>query len=351
MSSVFSDSKARKIPINSSGWSFTDDEIVKYDHVWSIANFDRKIGMKNGEKIRSGKFEISFKGITSEWYLEIYPNGNDDEDIGYVSLYLHKANTTPEPVQVEAIFYTVNQQGVKEENGKKFRYTFQSDGDDRVFGMDWYQNHTKINLSGSKTYTILCEMCLLGDMVLNSGTNHTNISNRSPLDVSSFIESGEFSDCIIKCGDKEYNCHKIVLAGSSTVFKAMFSNDFKEDKSSEVVIEDLEESTVDELIHYIYSGTVRNLNDHAIKLLAAADKYDLGDLKDTCELYLRDKISKANICDILIVADLHNSKILEDSAFRFVTMNGNEVLGQSFADKLKLFPHILVRLLKASLKK
>ena len=77
MSSVFSDSKARKIPINSSGWSFTDDEIVKYDYVWSIANFDRKMGMENGEKIRSGKFEISFKGIITEWYLEIFPNGND----------------------------------------------------------------------------------------------------------------------------------------------------------------------------------------------------------------------------------------------------------------------------------
>jgi len=348
MSSDFSDSRAINLPIKSSGWSFTDDVIARYDHIWSIANFDKKMGMENGEFIKSSNFKIRFKGITTDWYLKMYPNGEDDEDDGTMSLYLYKANITPEPVKVDAIFYTVNQQGVKvKDDLDNFRFTFQND--DIVYGLFRFKKHTEISLPDSKTLTILVEMCLLGDMVLSSGMNYPSNSNRPPLDVSSFIESGEFSDCIVKCGNKEYNCHKIVLSGSSTVFKAMFSNDFKEKKSSEVVIEDLEESTVTELIHYIYSGKVRNLNDQALKLLAAADKYDIRELKETCESYLRDKISKANICDILIQAYLHNSKMLEELAFRFVKENGHEVLDQSFEDKLKLYPHILIKMLKTCL--
>ena len=343
---------ARKLQTKSSRWSFNDDEIERYKiarYVWSIANFDKKMSMENGKDIQSERFSISYKGITTDWYLTMYPNGEDYEEEGYVSLLLNKASETPEPVKVEAIFWTVNHQGVKV-HSFKLNSAFQSK-EEEGYGTFKYEKHTKISLNGSKTYTILCELCLLGDMVpSSSGTNESSLINRPPHNMSSFVESGEFSDCIVKCGDKEYNCHKIILAGSSTVFKAMFSNDFKEKKSSKIVIEDLEESTVTELIHYIYSGKVRNLNDQAIKLLLAADMYDLRELKETCELYLRHNISEANVCDILIAADLYNLKMLEDSAFRFVTENGNAVVDQGFEDKLKLFPHILIRLLKTSLK-
>ena len=359
MSPKFSESGASKPLLNSCSWTFTDDEPAKkYDHLWSIANFDRKMGMENGRYIQSGNFRISLKGKPTDWYLRLFPNGELKENEGCVSLYLYKANVTPEPVEVEAFFYMVNQQGVKE-RCYKYQFTFEKKGVGH--GYRNYVEHRNISLPTNKTFTILCEMSLFGDMVVSSGsnksktkslmTNEQSISIQSPLDMSSFVESGDFSDCIVKCGFKEFNCHKVILAGRSTVFKAMFSNDLKEKRSSKVVIEDLEENTVTELIHYIYSGQVRNLNDQAIKLIAAADKYDLRELKETCESYLLDRISKGNVCDIMIVAYLHNSNILENAAFQFVTENGCGLMDHDMEDKLKLFPDILIRMLKTSMKK
>jgi len=354
-----SESGASNVLANSSSWTYTDDEPVKkYDHVWSIVNFDRKMGMENGRYIQSGNFRISFKGKPTDWNLLMFPNGESEEAEGCVSLYLKKANVTPEPVEVEAIFYIVNQNGEKIGRGLKYQYTFRSKGEDH--GYPQFKKHRYISLPSNKTFTILCEMSLLGDMVVSSGrnkwktkllTNEHSSTIHSPLDLSSFVKSGDFSDCIVKCGFQEFNCHKIILAGRSTVFKAMFSYNLKEKRSSTVVIEDFEENTVIELIHYIYSGQVRNLNNQAIKLISAADKYDLKELKATCESYLRDKISKANVWDIMIVAYLHNSKMLENAAFQFVSENGHEMLDQDFEDKLKLFPDILIRMLKMGMKK
>ena len=78
--------RGSKAILNSSSWTVTDDEPVKkYDHVWSVVNFDRKMGMENGRSIKSGNFRITFMGQTSDWNLEMYPNGSKEEYKGYVS--------------------------------------------------------------------------------------------------------------------------------------------------------------------------------------------------------------------------------------------------------------------------
>merc|ERR1719357_138903 len=274
----------------SSGWSITDEgPISRYDHVWSLVNFERKMGMENGKNLRSGNFRINYKGEPTVWYLLLYPNGNVEENKNHVSLYLSKVNVTSEPVEVEVIFWTINQQGVKE-NRQKFRHVYKSPTD---WGFSKYLGHTSIILPGDKTLTIQCRLSLYGDAVLRSGTdksilakllkkNECRHSDRACFDMCTFLESGEFSDCIVACGDKEFNCHKIVLAGKSPVFRAMFSIDVEEKRNSRIVIEDIDEDTVFEMIYHIYSGSVRNLDDHAFHLLSAADKYDLGELKEIC---------------------------------------------------------------------
>ena len=70
-------SRASELPINSCSWTFTDHEPVKYDHAWRITNFDKMMGMKSGSCIKSGNFRISFKGKPTDWYLSLYPNGEN----------------------------------------------------------------------------------------------------------------------------------------------------------------------------------------------------------------------------------------------------------------------------------
>jgi len=356
--------RSRKPPISSSSWTFTDDPTtMKYDHAWSITNFHRKMSMEPGQMLKSGTFSVSFKGKPTDWYLEIYPNGKSEVDRGYVSLFLRKANAS-EPVEVEAFFYTVTQEGVRKSNRNLGRFQFLYKNMMQGFGYAQFVNHASISLpNNDKTLTILCEMCLLGDVVVHSGTSESNLPrvfNTEPCksyqllphQISSFYESGEYSDCVVSCGDTDFKCHKIVLASRSPVFKAMFSSDLKESISSRVVIEDLDVDIVTEMIHYMYSGNVRQLDDQAISLLTVADKYDLSELKETCESHLCEKITMANICDILIVSYLHNGASLPKAAFQYVSNNGDKLMEQNdFKDKLMSYPHIIMRILELCIKK
>ena len=189
---------------------------------------------------------------------------------------------------------------------------------------------------------------------MNSGTNKKWASNllkaessnsRLSREISSCFKSRDFSDCIIACGSKEFYCHKVILAGRSTVFKAMFLNDLDESISGKVEIEDLDEDAVEEMLNYIYSGTVKKFEGLADKLLTAADKYDLSELKEECELYLCEKISISNVCDLLIIAYLHSCTSLQSAALQFLSTNGRNVM---VADELKLYPDILVKMFEAS---
>jgi len=357
MSEFIGDSGGKNLPISSASWSYTDDQTVsKYDHAWCLANFERKMGMKNGDNLHSGNFRVNFNGKPTDWNLLLYPSGDGEENTNYVSLYLRKANVTSEPIEVEAIFYIVNQRGEKE-NRFRLREVFKNKHE--TWGFAKFVNHSSIRLPSNKSFTVLCELSLLGDAVLSSGTNKTRVSkdectnsHQVSLDMCSFLESGEFSDCIVRCGLYEYNCHKIILARRSPVFKAMFSNDMKENRESKVVINDLDQETVYEMLYYIYSGNVKNLKLKALNLLAAADKYAIGELKETCESHLQGNLTIENISDILIVAYLHNCLHLQRTALRFVTDNGEKVLKQTgFKDKLKMYPDIAIKMFEASIVK
>ena len=65
----------KKPPIVSTSWSFTDNEPdTKYDHAWSIANFNKKMEMENGEELKSGVFSIrkeKIKCLQFKSYSEI----------------------------------------------------------------------------------------------------------------------------------------------------------------------------------------------------------------------------------------------------------------------------------------
>ena len=81
----------------------------------------------------------------------------------------------------------------------------------------------------------------------------------------------------------------------STVFDAMFTHDMEENRKSKVDIVDLDGETVHDMIIYIYSGKVGELEGKATGLLSAAEKYDLRELKQMCETSLCENINTENV--------------------------------------------------------
>ena len=114
-------------------------------------------------------------------------------------------------------------------------------------------------------------------------------------DFGNIFTNGKFTDCSITCEGREFRCHQNILAARSSVFDAMFTHNMEEKISSRVDIIDLDSETVQDMITYIYSGKVGELDGKATGLLSAAEKYDLRELKQLCEDSLCNNINTDNV--------------------------------------------------------
>ena len=73
-------------------------------------------------------------------------------------------------------------------------------------------------------------------------------------------------------GEREFKAHKVLLSSRSVVFEKMFEHDLEESKRNRVVIEDMSAGAAEELLYFIYTGKVKDLDEHVHELYAAGDK-------------------------------------------------------------------------------
>ena len=134
-----------------------------------------------------------------------------------------------------------------------------------------------------------------------------------------------------------FDCHKVILASRSQVFKTMLEADMKEKMSGEIEIKNMDHEVLDDLLKYIYSGVAPNIEAHSQKLFAAADQYQLEKLKELCELKLCSRFDVSNCIDLLIFGDLYNAQKLKTSALEFVSRNIHKMKISEW--KQSLIPH------------
>lgn len=112
------------------------------------------------------------------------------------------------------------------------------------------------------------------------------------------------SDFEIKTSDDEtFCCHKVVLFARSPMFFGMLSHDTKENQESSVeVTEDAE--IMKEVLRFIYCNDVEDIDEKAVKLIIAADKYHLSTLKEMCVDSIIDELSEENVVEALEICHL-----------------------------------------------
>ncbi|CAK1599353.1 unnamed protein product [Parnassius mnemosyne] len=146
-----------------------------------------------------------------------------------------------------------------------------------------------------------------------------------PIDADFTIESSE--------GDK-FQVHKVILASQSEVFKAMLKEETAESQNNYVKLIDVCTEDLQCLIEFIYTGTVKELeNRNCFNLLILSDKYNLKGLKDLAQYALSLQLSTDSVLEILVLADMYNSDTLKFSALKFIKKNVT-VLGNSMFDEI-----------------
>lgn len=120
----------------------------------------------------------------------------------------------------------------------------------------------------------------------------------------SLFNNTEFYDVKLVASGKElYARNKAFLAAHiRPVFLA--NSNMKEKQENRVELVDVDYEVLEELLRFIYSGKIKNIETKAYDLLAVVDMYAVGGLKNICKKYLSRNLSKDNVINALSFDDL-----------------------------------------------
>ena len=138
----------------------------------------------------------------------------------------------------------------------------------------------------------------------------------------------ELCDVKIRCEDKTFECHEVILAMRSPVFKTMFASEMSEKKSGEVTIDNFSPEAVSEMLTFIYTGSC-NITEHsemAEELFRIADMYNIQSLRNLCMDTLLFNMDVNNCMRLLGMGDLYKDVHLKDMALEMVVENRGELV-------------------------
>jgi len=345
--------------------AFCKTEIAKsdkYTFVWKISDFCSR-SEKNCEVLNSEDFFI--KGPDEEitkWCAEIFPKGDGSDNNEYISVYLKKK--TIEEVHVFYTLYYLNANKIEHkldvlsDEGKsklelkrgqslgfpkairrKDLPRYLHDGDLTLF--------FEIVIIGKSKKSIEFlnheERCL----ALTDNYHQKQLAN----DYEMLFLSKDSSDVIIRCGEKVFNCHKIVLASRSPVFKTMLESNMREKITGDIEIKNMDHEVLEDLLKYIYSGGAPNIDAHTKELFAAADLYQLEKLKELCEMKLCSRFDVSNCIDLLILGDLYNAQKLKAAGLEFVSKNLHKMKTSEWKESFIVHPALMAEVVERMMPK
>jgi len=190
-----------------------------------------------------------------------------------------------------------------------------------------YNNHNNfddaMNLTGDQFITVY-----YGIFTLNENTNLQVENSTKHWNFGVFLdpESNRFSDVKIICGDKEFNCHKIIVCSASPVLDKMLSHGFKESQESKIIIPDIKAETMKQVLNFMYKGTIFEdpSEDYDLdELLKSADKYDIENLGELVSEQMEKNLGLENVLNLLSLAQLYRNKRLKKACFDFLSKKEN----------------------------
>ncbi|GBL86637.1 Speckle-type POZ protein [Araneus ventricosus] len=153
---------------------------------------------------------------------------------------------------------------------------------------------------------------------------HPSISE----DMKALYVNQSLTDVELITKTKSFPAHKIVLCARSPVFKAMLTNEMKEKNTTCIQVDDLGDDVVQQLLLFLYSDTVENLEwEIATQLYYAADKYQVGKLKELCSPFLVESLTPTNAGELLLLADTHSDSDLKKVVEDFILEHDQQVFG------------------------
>uniref|UniRef100_A0A0N5CHC3 BTB domain-containing protein n=1 Tax=Strongyloides papillosus TaxID=174720 RepID=A0A0N5CHC3_STREA len=333
---LISENHENSIPYDVLYISQTDFNNFKYKY--TIQNFSFR-SEKTGESISSSTFVIAGKE-KSEWCLNIYPNGEDEDSKEYVSVYLELLR--PEKAKAKYRFSILNdkeeEKNVKFVTESKDFVKHKGSGFSHFVKRDFLLNESNGLLINDKL-TILCEAELIylktenydnleivDSKTENRDNPETSINFLTPqsklsLDYGNLYDSPLFYDCVIKVEDTEIQVHKAILAVRSPAFYDIFNSTSGESQTNIIEIKDFNAEVVKKMLKYIYNDEVSDIKDMANEIFEIANKYKLDRLKVLSEQSMFSSLSIENVLERFALSDKYQIERLKECCEEIILKN------------------------------
>ncbi|XP_043479839.1 speckle-type POZ protein-like [Leptopilina heterotoma] len=315
-------------------------KLVNNSFYWKIENF--KFICKYMKVIRSPTFVSQHS--KDEYSIEIQPTElkEDNEDLLSIR-FICAADIT------KFINFNISI-GADEINSYKYFYTFKKVQKDQNF---WI-------VSGSALYkafkqnlpsrvVITCEFSVIvGDTnTIKKPLTDFLKCNELIANIKSLLHDEDLKDVVFKIEDEEFTAHKIILASRSPVFAAMFKNKMNEELTSIVEIDDIRSSIFQQMLNFIYTDQVEDLEESAFELIDVAEKYQLENLKSMCINSLNDNLSVDSVIKTLEIAELYSVELLRNECLKFMYERKFDICETNdFQELIKLRPNLWIDILK-----
>ncbi len=131
-------------------------------------------------------------------------------------------------------------------------------------------------------------------------------------------DSNNYHDISFVIGNKAIGAHKAIIYVKSPRLAQLFANN----TSNQIIINNAEYDVFKEMISFIYTDKVNNLNKFAFKLLPLSVEYGLKRLKSLCETAIAHKVNEDNVIDLYKMAVKYKAIQLEEYILKRVKQKG-----------------------------
>lgn len=327
-------------------------ETVNGSHKFVIQGYSLAKGMGIGKHIASDNFTVG----GYQWAIYFYPDGKNPEDNStYVSVFIALAS---EGTDVRALFeLTLMDQSGKgkhkvhshfDRSLESGPYTLKYRGS--MWGYKRFFRRAMLESSDYLKDDCLKINCTVGVVVSAIDCSRLHSIQVPDSDIGAhfgmLLENMEGSDIIFNVSGETFHAHKLVLAARSPIFRCDFF-DGSEGNIQEIIVTDMEPKVFKAMLHFVYrdslveeelvaSSSSSNPSDSlTAKLLAAADRYDLGRLRRMCESYLCKEICVNSVAKTLALADCYHAAELKAVCLRFAAENLAAVMRSDGFEYLK----------------
>ena len=251
--------------------------------------------------------------------IKVYPNGDEDESSGNVSVFLE--NHSDAALRVKYQFVT-------EAKTWGFDTKFEAKAS---LGRHKFLSHAQCeDAFKEKDFLVTVNVEILGEKLKIMGNDNAVAPKKICVCRKVYEEMMDPNFTLVFNGS-EVACHKHILAATSPVFKAMVVNQHLEAIESKANIE-LSEEVGRSFVKYLYTGELEEdiLKEHALAFLELGNKYLVQELKDLAEGEMLKQLKKKNMVRFLSIGDIFNANKIFEAALKMTKANINWLCSQVY---------------------